>query len=216
MEPQCESLAAFTEETAPTPDPRTPWVARTASSVTHEGTEWIVSIDWAENTNYVRVPAAVTVSCLGGNLTQTSAPSVDPVAITRGVLSSIPWARMIEESRDRLVKRSSIFEAIVTHDTTEAEKGRSTAAAPTGRNRTHDEVLRLVAHHYNREGGQARGKAKAIQTALQLAGVEPMRRGRYPTDSDSDDTRPLSLSTVYRWIEEAKVAGYIREGSASK
>lgn len=160
--------------------PREPWSDRSAQSLDLDGNEWAVVVDWAERPDGTRVPASVTLSSLGGTLTDDPAAGVEPVAVTATLLRSINWADVFKRSRENLS----------TH--LPASWRGEQYAAPSPKS-THDDMLRLVARIYR---DVTRDKnptpAKDVHARLEVLGAHPIGGG------------PLSRETVRRWIKEAR------------
>ena len=178
-----------------------PWSDRTTASHWHEGQEWAVVIDWAEQADGTRVPATVILSSLGGTLTDKPAPGATPHAVTRALIQSVKWAQEISEARANLSSAlPGDWEAMRQYERTPADQARQRQREGSTKTKSHDDMLRLVARLYLRNGGEDTPKiAEAVARELQLMGVTPMRRGK-PSEAGS----PLSESTVRRWIKECR------------
>jgi hypothetical protein len=182
-----------------------PWSDRTAENVEVDGQQWAVIVDWAMGTDGTRVPASVTLSSLGAVLTERPA-DVEPRAVTRGVINRIPWASVIRQSQASVAALPGDWSGFrgASQPTAAQQAAQSRPSAST-----HD-IHRRVADHYRRLGGESNPTIKQdVTTQLQLEGVTPMRRGKRP----GDDKPELSVTTVGRWIREARKSGLLSPSS---
>lgn len=169
-----------------------PWTNRTAARHTDpDGGQWAVVVDWAHAQDGTRVPASVTLSSLGGSYADLTA-DVEPRAVTRAIVESVPWGSVLWGSRTSAARR-----ARVTHQ--DGCRIPSTyQAPPPARSSRHDELLRQVADTYRRAGGRANPTvAKDVLARLESDGVRTGRGG------------PLTREVVRRWISEARERGYL-------
>jgi hypothetical protein len=178
-----------------------PWSDRTAENVEIDGHQWAVIVDWAILTDGTRVPASVTLSSLGAVLTEHPA-DVEPRAVTRGIINRISWASVIHRSQASVESLPGDWSGFRgAPQPTAAQQ-----AAQSRANASRDEIHRRVADLYRRLGGESNPTIKQdVTTQLQLEGVTPMRRGKKP----GDDKPELSVTTVGRWIREARQSGLI-------
>lgn len=189
------------------PLPPEPWSDRTTASHWHEDREWAVIVDWAQRTDGTRVPASVTLSSIGATLSETPKADIEPAGVTRALVDSIPWARVIADSRTSLEQLPGIsgdWAAFRSYEPTPAQRAQEklTASTPT---EYHDQMLRLVARVYEGEGGEKTHRIASRVTAKLISmGATPMRRGKKPPAQSS-----LSEETVRRWIKEARKRGYL-------
>lgn len=188
-----------------------PWSDRTIASHQHKGQEWILLVDWAETSAGARVPASVTISCLGATFTEDAAPGVEPGAVTRSLIDSVPWASVIASSRHDLLDTPALngdWQAFRNYAPTPAQAAQQAHRKGSDH---HDKMLRLTAKHYLSLGGEGtRGIAKAVHTKLLSDGAEPMRRGPNPGEA------VLTEETVRRWISEARKRDYLPPSRRSK
>lgn len=164
-----------------------PWDKRSiALHRDHAGGDWAVLVDWAARGDGTRVPASVTVTSLGGSLGDHVA-EVEPLAVTRQVIESIPWGTVLWGSR-RGVERH----AALTEQPPEVVKSYAV------RNSSREELLRHVAAVYRAVGGRENPQcAREVHARLQVEEVRPRGGGE------------LSRETVRRWIQEARRRGYL-------
>ena len=166
--------------------PREPWTDRHAETLIDlDGNEWAVIVDWAERPDETRVPASVTLTSLGGTLTDDPAPGAEPRAVTATLLRQVNWAEVFKRSR------TEVTESIP------ASWRSQQYAAPSPKS-SHDDLLRSVADLYREVTLHKNpSPAKDVHARLELDGVKPRGGG------------PLSEETVRRWIKEARQRGYL-------
>jgi hypothetical protein len=175
-----------------------PWETRTTARHTDStGGLWAVAVDWAHRADGTAVPASVTLTSLGGAFGEATA-EVEPLAVTRAVVESVPWGEVLWGSR-RAAARD--------HDEN-CEAGAAFTEAPRT-SRAHDTLLRRVGDLYRQLGGSANPTiALDVAARLETEGIH-RRDGSALTDTDS------GRATVRRWISSARKRGYT-ERKASK
>lgn len=185
-QPHSPSLSehALSQAHASVPEP---WSDRSVEDLTLDGTEWAVIVDWAERPDGTRVPASVTLTSLGGTFTDDPAPGVEPVAITATLIRKIVWRDVFKRSRTEVTEALPI--------PWRADQYATPAPTP---DTSHDDLLRHVADLYREVTRHENpSPAKDVHARLQVSGVTP-RGGR-----------PLTETTVRRWIKEARQRGYL-------
>lgn len=182
------------------------WHRRTVHGHEHRGHRWTIAVDWAESGSAV-VPASITLTSVGATFGHDIVG--DPVPVTRSLIDSIRWSDVIWRGREQLKCSAERLPAIVEAAGFEIVALGSPPEAfdpPQRKTRALDDTLQLVAREYAAAGGSNNPRvARAVQAALELAGVRPQRRGPRPSDGEVS----LRPEQVRRWISQARERGYI-------